>query len=120
MKLKIVIINAILTYCLIFGYSDNILKKSNNLKNAVSCSMSSVSIPSGGGAVMVYSARSGPTNMKLTVLEKEHMDNYEFNGNLFFTGNSIIINKNNNNSQIKKEENSGLATKQLMRPHLNQ
>jgi hypothetical protein len=66
------------------GISQKVQGRSTNTKS--SCSISTISIPLGTNTpVMVYNARKDSDMWKLTVLEKEHTDNYSVEGHLFYT-----------------------------------
>lgn len=60
------------------------LRKSSKLNtNGVKCSVSSISIPNGTNLpVVVFKASVDEEDIKLTVLEKEHRNNFKVKGNL--------------------------------------
>lgn len=67
--------------------------------NKAACSISTISIPIGTNTpVMIYNARMEEENLQLTVLEKDHLEKYQVEGNLFYTdketGESWYANKN--------------------------
>ena len=85
--------------CLILLYLICMTQCRSLNSNKAACSISSISIPIGSSSpVMVYNARMENENLELTVLDKEHVDKYKVDVNLFYSdkksGESWYANKN--------------------------